>query len=54
MRGVAFEHPHQPMNAKRGTTAHEQVHVIGHDFHLNQLLPPTLNLLGKDNLESFI
>jgi hypothetical protein len=28
--------------------------VIGQDLHLNEFLPPSLDLLGKDNLEPFI
>ena len=40
------------MDAKLWITAHQEMHVIGHHFHLDKHLPPLLNDLGNQGLES--
>jgi hypothetical protein len=35
------------------TASHEQMHMIGHDIHLDVFSPPTFNLLSRNNLQSF-
>jgi hypothetical protein len=47
---VAFEEFYQPVNAELGITANEQMHVIGHDLKLDEVLSPAFNLFGKDRL----
>lgn len=32
----------------------EQMHVIGHDFRLDEFLPPPLNLLGESCFDPYI
>ena len=54
MRARAFEQLDEPVNAELRITADEQMYVIGHDLHLDQLLPPPLELLDQDKLQPFI
>ena len=51
---MAFQEFHQAVNAELRVTPHEQVYMIRHDFHLDQLLSPPLDLLGKDRFQSLI
>jgi len=45
---------HQAVNAEVRITAHQQMDVVGHHFHLNKGLPPSLNDLGDQLLESCV
>jgi hypothetical protein len=51
---MSLEQFHQAMDAELRVTPHEQVDVIGQDLHLNEFLPPPLDLLAKDPLQPLI
>jgi hypothetical protein len=51
---MSLEQFHPPIDADLWVTPHEQMHVVGQDFRFDQLLPPPLDLLDKDNLQPLI
>ena len=54
MGAVPLERLHQPVHADLRLAAHQQLHVVGQDLPLDEVLPPALDLLGKDNFEPFV
>ncbi len=52
--GCSLKVFHQTVNAELWITAHQQMHMIGQHFHLNKGLPPSLNDLGNQLLESCV
>jgi hypothetical protein len=52
--GCSLEVFHQTVNAELRIAAHQQMHMIGHDFHLDQLLSPSLNDLGEQRLQPLV
>jgi hypothetical protein len=49
-----LDRPHQSMNTELWVASNKQMHVIGHDFHLDTLLPPLLNGFQDDSFQPFI
>src|SRR6266849_926064 len=46
--------PHQSVNAELWITSHQEMHMIGHDFHLNELLSPFLDGFQDNSFQPFI
>jgi hypothetical protein len=51
---VAVEAFDQAVNAERGLTANEQMHVIGQDLTREEVLSPAVDRFGKDRFESLV
>src|SRR6266853_1882623 len=45
---------HKPMYPKLRVTSNQHMHMIGHHFHLNELLSPLLNSFEDDSFQAFI
>ena len=45
---------HQPMNTKLWITANQEMHMVGHDFHLNELLSPFFNGFQDNRFQPFV
>ena len=54
MTAGSFDGLHQPMDTEVWVTPNEQVDVIGHDFHFNELLSPLLYTLLDDSFQAGI
>ena len=53
-RGTTFHQPHQPMEAELRIDGNQQMDMVRHDFHLDDLGPPLRRHLVQNALQTLI